>query len=144
MLLGGRPVPELDNQLRRVLAISGMILAGFGTALVLYPRHGILWGVAIGIIVGIYNSITLSSRIKNLPDLSRDAARKQMNKSLIFRFGLIMAVLFFVSQRLPFVSLLAVGAGILVPTYVSITLSMAESFRLYRQSEAFIRKYYEK
>lgn len=143
-MLGGRPVPELDNQLRRVLKISGIILAGFGPALVFFPRDGILWGVAIGIMVGIYNSITLAGRIKNLPDLSREGARKHMNKSLVFRFGLIMAVLFFVSQRLPFINLLAVGAGILVPSCVSITLSIVESFRLNRQPGVFLRKFYEK
>lgn len=143
-MLGARPVPELDNQVMRVTKISGMVLAGFGLAIVLYPRDGMLWGIAIGIMVGIYNSIMLARRIKNLPDLSPEAGKNYMKKSLVFRLGLIMAVLFFVSQRVPFVSLLAVGAGFLVPYYVSINLSLVESIRLYRQSQTFLKRYYEK
>ncbi|MFZ5634703.1 MAG: ATP synthase subunit I [Bacillota bacterium] len=137
-------MPELDNQLRRVVKISGAILAGAGLALVLYPRDGLVWGLAVGIMVGIYNSITLAGRIKNLPGLSPDAARKYMKRGLFFRLGLIMAVLFFITYRLPFVNLLAVGAGILVPSCVSLNLSIVESLRLYRQSEAFMKKYYGK
>lgn len=141
MLFGTKPVPELDNQLRRVIKISCAVLAGVGLYLVLYPRDGLAWGAAVGILVGIYNSITLAGRIKNLPDMSFDAARKHMKKGLFFRLGLIMAVLFFISNRLPHISLLAVGAGLLVPCYVSMTLSIVENIRLYRQSETRLRSF---
>lgn len=140
--MSAKPIPELDNQVRRVTKISGMILAGFGLAIFLYPRDGMLWGIAIGIMVGIYNSIMLARRIRNLPDLSPEAGKSYMKKGLVFRLGLIMAVLLLVSQRMPFVNLLAVGAGLLVPYYVSINLSLVENIRLCRQSQAFLRKFY--
>lgn len=139
--MSAKPIPELDNQVRRVTKISGMILAGFGLAIVLYPRDGMLWGIAIGIMVGIYNSIMLSRRIRNLPDLSPEAGKSYMKKGLVFRLSLIMAVLLLVSQRMPFVNLLAVGAGMLVPYYVSINLSLVENIRRYRQPQAFLKKF---
>ncbi len=143
-MIYGKPVPELDNQLRKTVRYSLFILAGVFLLLAFHPQNGIVWGAAVGIMVGVYNSVTLARRIKNIPGLRPGAARKHMNWGLVFRLGLIMAVLFFISQRLPFINLLAVGAGILVPTYVSVTLSVAESMRLYRQSEAFLKKYYGK
>lgn len=142
-MFGDTPVPELDNQLRRTIKITSVILAGVCLALVFYPQEGILWGVAIGIATGIYNSVTLARRIKRLPDFSFDTAKKFMKKGLILRLGLIMAVLFFIGQRLPFVSLLAVGAGILVPGYVTMVLSIVESIKLNRQSQVLLKKLYE-
>lgn len=141
-MFGDKPVPELDEQLKSTLKISLFILAGVCLVLGFYPRDGVVWGVAVGIVTGIFNSINLARRIKQLPDLSQDAAKKYMKRGLVFRFGLIMAVLFFVSRRLPFINLLGVGAGILVPYYVSVTLSIIQTYRLYRQSQAFMRRFY--
>ncbi|MCL6612677.1 MAG: ATP synthase subunit I [Peptococcaceae bacterium] len=143
-MFGDKPVPELDSQLKRTIKISLCILAGVCLALGFDPRDGVFWGLAIGIATGIYNSVTLARRIKRLPGLSPDSAKKFMKRGLVFRLGLIMAVLLFVSQRLPSVNLLGVGAGLLVPYYVSINLSLVESFRLYRRSQAFMKRYYGK
>ncbi len=143
-MFGDKPVPELDGQLKSTLKISLFILAGVCLALGFYPRDGVVWGVAVGIVTGMLNSINLARRIKRLPDLSQDAAKKYMKRGLVFRFGLIMAVLFFIGQRLPFINLLGVGAGILVPYYVSVTLSIIQTYRLNRQSQAFMRRFYGK
>ena len=143
-MFGLQSVNELDNQLRSVLKYSGFILAGICLGLFFYPRDWMLWGIAIGLVTGIYNSIVLAIRIKRLPDLSQDKAKKHMKKGLIARMAIIMAVLFLVSQKLPPVSLYGAGAGLLMPYCISTILGMVNSFRLYRQSEAFARKYYGK
>lgn len=139
---GPRTVPELDNQLKNTVKISLYILAAVCLFLAFNPRDSVFWGVAVGIVTGIYNSATLAGRIKRLPDLSPGAARKFMKRGLAFRLALIMAVLFFISHRVTFVSLLGVGAGLLIPSAVSIVLSMVDTYRLYRQSGALVRRYY--
>ncbi|MFZ5652518.1 MAG: ATP synthase subunit I [Bacillota bacterium] len=140
----GQPVPELDNQLRYVLRFSGYLLVGICITLFIYPGDSMLWGLAVGTVTGIYNSVVLARRIKRLPDLSPGAARKHMNRGLAIRLTMIMAVLFFVSQRLPFVNLFGVGAGILIPSCISIVVSVADTYRMNKQSEAFLKKYYGK
>lgn len=135
-------IAELDNQLRNVLIYSGGILAGVCLGLFFYPLDGMLWGIAIGLATGIYNSVVLAVRIRRLPDFSRDKAQKHMKKGLIVRFTMIIAVLFLVTQRLPWISLNGVGAGLLIPYGISIILGIISALRLYRQSEALARKYY--
>lgn len=142
MVFGTHSVPELDNQLRQVLKFSGFMLLGICLALFFYPDDTLLWGMVVGIATGIYNSITLAKRIKQLPDLSYDAAKKHMKKGLTMRLILIMAVLFLASSRFPFINLFGIGAGILIPSCIAIILSMVESFKLYRQSADLFRKYY--
>ncbi|MCL6480012.1 MAG: ATP synthase subunit I [Peptococcaceae bacterium] len=141
---GFQPVPELDNRLRQVLIISGFFLAGIALALFIYPGDGLLWGMAVGTAAGMYNAMTLAGRIKRLTDLSPDKARKHMNMGLAFRLGLIMAVLALVSFRLPFVSIPGVGAGLLMPTCVSVVLSIVDTCREYRRYAAMTKKLYGK
>ncbi|NTW05142.1 MAG: hypothetical protein HGA27_03350 [Peptococcaceae bacterium] len=135
-MLGQEAIPELDNQLKQTIKFSVYILAVACLFLGFDPRDGVLWGLIIGIIVGIYNSITLVKRIKYLPKLNPESAQKFMKVRFVFRMGLIMAVLFFLGRRLPFVSLLGVGAGILIPYYVSFSISVVETFKLYQDSRA--------
>lgn len=140
-MFGTQQVPELDNQLRKLLKISGYMLVFFCLALVLYPNDSVLWGLIIGMVLGIYNSITLAKRIKQIPEISFNASSKVMKWNLTFRMGLILAVLYFVANRLPFVSILGMGAGILLPSCLLICSSVFETYKQYRQSEAYIRKY---
>ncbi|KJR95981.1 MAG: hypothetical protein VR68_16525 [Peptococcaceae bacterium BRH_c4a] len=140
----GQPVPELDKQLRSVLKYSGYLLVGICLALFFYPRDSMLWGLAVGIGTGIYNVVVLAKRIKRLPDLSPDGAKKHMKKGLAIRLAMIMAVLFLVSQRLSFISLPGVGAGVLVPSCISMIVSIFETYRQHRESEVFLKKYYGK
>lgn len=140
----GHPVPELDNQLRYVLRFSGCLLVGICIALFIYPGDSMLWGLAVGTVTGIYNSFALARRIKRVPDLSPGAAKKHMNWGLALRFTMIMAVLFFVSQRLPFVNLLGVGAGILIPSCISTVVAVVDTYRMNKRSEVFMKKYYGK
>jgi len=141
-VFGMQSTAELDNQLRNVLIYSGCILAGVSLGLFFYPNDGMLWGIAIGLATGIYNSIVLAVRIRRLPDLSREKAKKHMKKGLVVRFTMIIAVLFLVSQRLPWISLNGVGAGLLIPYGISTILGIISALRLYRQSQALARKYY--
>ncbi|GBF35642.1 ATP synthase protein I2 [Desulfocucumis palustris] len=141
-MFGPMTVPELDNHLRNTLKYAGFIMIGLCLALILYPGDSLLYGMVIGLAVGIFNSITLTKRIKKLPELLPDAAKKHMKRGLTMRLGLIMIVLFFLVSKLPFVSLFGVGAGLLIPSCISIILSMIETVTLYRQSGEFIRKYY--
>lgn len=139
-MFGLKSVPELDNQLRDVLKYSGCILAGICLGLFFYPSDGMLWGIAVGLATGIYNSIMLAVRLVRLPDLSLEKGKKHMKKGAAIRLAMIVAVLFFVSTRLTFVSLYGVGAGLLVPYCVSTIIGGVETFRRCRQSEAFTRK----
>jgi len=123
----GQPVPELDKQLRSVLKYSGYLLVGICLALFFYPRDSMLWGLVVGIGAGIYNSVVLAKRIKKLPDLSPDSARKHMKQGLTLRLVMIMALLFLVSQRLSFISLPGVGAGLLIPACISTIVSAIET-----------------
>lgn len=141
-VFGRQSVTELDNQLRNVLKYSGCILAGVCLGLFFYPLDGILWGIAIGLATGIYNSVVLAARIGRLPDLSREMAKKHMKKGLLVRFTMIIAVLLLVSQRLPWINLNGVGAGLLIPYGISAILGIISSLRLYRQSGSLARKYY--
>lgn len=137
-----QPVPELDNQLKNVLKYSGLVMIGLCLTLILYPSDTLLYGMIIGLAVGIFNSITLTNRIKRLAYLSPDAAKKDMKRGLAMRMGLIMIVLFFLVIKMPFVSLHGVGAGLLIPSSITIILSMVETYTLNRQSNEFIKKYY--
>lgn len=141
-MLGTQPVPELDNQLKSVLKYSGLVMIGLCLALILYPGDTMLYGMITGLAVGIFNSVTLTKRIKKLSALLPDAAKKHMKRGLTMRLGLIMMVLFFLVTRAPFVSLYGVGAGLLIPSTIAIILSMIETYTLYRQSNEFIKKYY--
>jgi len=140
----GQPVPELDKQLKSVLKYSGYLLVGICLALFFYPQDSMLWGLMVGICTGIYNVVVLAKRIKRLPDLSPDASKKHMKKGLTIRLVMIMAVLFLVSQRLSFISLPGVGAGLLIPSCISMIVSIFETYRQYRESEVFLKKYYGK
>lgn len=142
-MFGSQPIIELDNQLKNVLRYSGYIMVGLCLGLILYPRDTLLMGMIIGIAVGIFNSVTLAKRIKRLPELRPDAAKKYMKRGLTMRLGLIMMVLFFVGRQFPQVSLFSVGAGLLIPTCVSIIFSMVETYNQYRQSNALIKRFYE-
>lgn len=142
-MFGLQSVAELDNQLRNVLKYSGCILAGICLGLFFYPSDGMLWGLAIGIATGIYNSIVLAIRIKRLPDLSPAKGKKHIKRGMAIRMTMIIAVLYFVSARLPFVSLYGVGAGLLVPYCVSTISGVVDTLRRYRQSETFARKFSE-
>ncbi|KJS15129.1 MAG: hypothetical protein VR69_14620 [Peptococcaceae bacterium BRH_c4b] len=139
---GTQPVPELDNQLKIVLKYSGLVMIGLCLALILYPGDTMLYGMITGLAVGIFNSVTLTKRIKRLAYLHPDAARKHMKRGLTMRLGLIMIVLFFLVREAPFVSLYGVGAGLLIPSAIAIILSMVETYTLHRQSNEFIKKYY--
>lgn len=141
---GDRPVPELDNQLKNVLRYSGLIMVGLCLGLFLYPGDTLLMGMIIGLAVGIYNSVTLAKRIKRLPEFHPDAAKKYMKRGLTMRLGLIMITLFFVGRQFPQISLFSVGAGLLIPSCISIINSVIETYTLYRQSNAFLKRYYEK
>lgn len=141
-MFGDKPIPELDRQLKSTVMISLFILAGVCLALGFHPRDGVIWGVAVGILTGIMNSVNLARRIKRLPELGPDAAKKFMKRGLVFRLGLIMAVLFLISQKMPLINLPGVAAGLLVPYYVTIALSVADSFRTYRQIQATMKRFY--
>lgn len=138
----GQPVPELDNQLRSVLRFSGCLLVGFCIALFIYPGDSVLWGLVVGMVTGIYNQVVLAKRIKRIPQLTPGMARKHMNWGIAIRLTMIMAVLLLVSQRLPFISLFGVGAGILIPSCISVMVSVVETYRMNKQSEAFMKKFY--
>jgi len=135
-------VPELDNQLKSVVKYSLYILAGVCLFLVFYPRDGVVWGIFAGILTGIYNAVVSAGRIKRLPTLSREAGNKHIKKGMVLRLVFIMAVLFLISTRLPFISLCGVGAGILIPTAVSTVISLVDTYKLYKRSMPRVKKNY--
>lgn len=136
-LFASKPVPELDNQLKRTIKISLYILAVLLLILALFPGQRFILGLALGIPIGIYNSITLARRIKSLGELYSDNASGFMKTGPLLRTGLVMAVLFLVSQRMPAVDLLGLGLGIIIPVGVTVTLSIIESIWLSRNSQVY-------
>jgi hypothetical protein len=130
----------LDNQLKRVLKYSALVLAGICLALFFYPADGMLWGLAVGLATGIYNVVVLAIRIKRTLDLNPEKGRKHMKKGIIVRFTMILAVLFLVSVRFPFVTIYGVGAGLLIPYCVSTILGVVDTFRLHRRTDGFRKR----
>ncbi|WP_194174964.1 ATP synthase subunit I [Desulfofundulus thermobenzoicus] len=106
-------IPELDNQLKRTLRITGGLLVLTALAVAASPRDPLAWGLLLGLLTGMYNTYSLALRIGRLGGLSRQSARGYMRQGLVMRLALVAAVVL-VAGRVTGVNILWLGAGMLL------------------------------
>ncbi|ACV64840.1 ATP synthase I [Desulfofarcimen acetoxidans DSM 771] len=138
-MLTPAPIPDLTTQFSRTrkitLIITGLVVAG----IVLTSGSPFLWGLLIGLAVGLYNAFTLHRRLGRIGEFSPPRAKKYMFKGMAMRFTTICAVLFAV-RNIAWIDLHGIGAGLLIPPLVAIfdlaVSSFKESFQQAMASQA--------
>lgn len=142
-MFGGQNIPKVDGHVKNILKYCGLLLVLLAIWLLISPKDTWLYGVMVGIGVGMFNSITLAKRIKNLPYKKSISSKRSMSFGLSMRFTLIIAVLFLVSQQMPSLNLLSVLIGLLIPIVVSNFLAIGENLKeYYKRENNLSEKYY--
>ena len=118
-MLTPAPIPDLDTQFSRTRKITLILTGLVGVGIILTSGSPFLWGLLVGLLVGLYNAFTLSRRLGRLGDINPPKAKKYMLKGMAMRFTTIIVVLFAV-RKIAWIDLHGVGAGLLIPPLVAI------------------------
>ena len=122
-----RPAPIRDIKLQyvRTTRITAVIAVLTLPGLIINPGDTLILGFIVGCIVGIINCFFLVKRMRMLEELilRKNADQKQakmfMRSGFYPRLGMIVAVIY-LSTRIAFIDVYGVGAGILIPTLITI------------------------
>ncbi len=140
------PIRDINLQYTRTTRITGLILALTVPGLIISPGDPLILGFIVGGIFGIINCYFLVRRMHMLVEMTRQLrtltdkteqkkARAFMRQGFYPRMGMIIGVIFLAS-RIDFISVYGVGAGLLVPTLITIVDANVALYRHFAARDA--------
>lgn len=132
---GQKSVPELDRHLARTVRVTILFMLGMALGLIFDPGDPVIWGLLLGGCVGIFNAYALTRRVKKVDLMDQRNARRFMTWGMAARMALVGSVVL-LAGKLTTVSIFGIGAGLLLPSAISISLSVVDSIREARRSNA--------
>ena len=136
MLYKPAPIRNIDEQLKRTTRVTGLILLLALPGLIINPGDALILGFIVGGIFGIINCILLVKRMNLLIDLmtqtdiSKQKAKAFMRRGFYPRMALIIGIIALAGQ-VDFLSIYGVGAGLLVPTVITVLDASLALYRYY-------------
>ncbi len=130
------PIRNIDEQLKRTISIMGFILLLTLSGLIINPGDPLILGFIIGGIFGIISCILLVRRMNMLielmtqTDISQQKAKAFMRAGFYPRMALIVGIIALAS-RVDYLSIYGVGAGLLVPTVITVLDANLALYRYY-------------
>ncbi|HBX23472.1 MAG TPA: ATP synthase subunit I [Desulfotomaculum sp.] len=135
------PIRDINQQFSRTTRIMGFIGALTLPGTILYPGDPLILGFLVGAIFGILNVFFLVRRVNTLADLML-IKKAEPKKAKVFmqagvwpRFGMVVAICAFASQ-VSFLSVAGVGAGLLMPTVITVVDANLALYRYYTARDA--------
>ncbi|MBF7081545.1 ATP synthase subunit I [Desulfallas sp. Bu1-1] len=144
--MSGTPIRDIDLQYARTTRITALIAALTLPGLVLSPKDPLILGFIVGSVAGIVNCYFLVKRMRMLVEMimqmrpdRRQAGRKQakmfMRAGFYPRMGMIIAVIY-LAGRIDFINVYGVGAGLLVPTLITVVDANVALYRYFAARNA--------
>jgi len=130
------PIRNIDEQLKRTTVIMGVIMLLTLPGLINNPGDKLILGFIVGGIFGIISCILLVRRMNMLIELMKQTDIKQQKAKSFMRAGfyprmaLIVGIIALAS-RVDFLSIYGVGAGLLVPTVITVLDANLALYRYY-------------
>lgn len=120
-MLGSQTMPGLEEQLKRTVKSTAIVVALMLLAVLLDYQNPVYKGLFIGTLVSLQNAIQLSKRIKKASTINDvGKAISYMRRGFFIRLIVIMATLW-LSIRIPSVSVNAAAVGLFVAPLFSIS-----------------------
>jgi len=135
------PIRNIDEQLKRTTGIMGFILLLTLPGLVMNPGDSLILGFIVGGIFGIISCILLVRRMNMLielmkqTDINQQKAKAFMRAGFYPRMALIVGIIALAGQ-VDFLSIYGVGAGLLVPTVITVVDANIALYRYYTARDA--------
>ncbi len=135
------PIRNIDEQLKRTTGIMGFILVLTLPGLIMNPGDALILGFIVGGIFGIISCILLVKRMNMLielmkqTDINQQKAKAFMRAGFYPRMALIVGIIALASQ-VDFLSIYGVGAGLLVPTVITVVDANIALYRYYTARDA--------
>lgn len=136
------PIRNIEQQLTRTTRVMGLVLILTLPGLIINPGDTLILGFIVGGIFGILNGYFLVKRMNALVDLMRQKEDINKNKAKAFmragfypRMGMIIGIIA-LSSRIDFISVYGVGAGLLVPTVITVVDANMALYRYYTARDA--------
>jgi len=130
------PIRNIDEQLKRTTVIMGVIMLLTLPGLINNPGDALILGFIVGGIFGIISCILLVRRMNMLielmqqTDINKNKAKAFMRAGFYPRMALIVGIIALASQ-VDFLSIYGVGAGLLVPTVITVLDANLALYRYY-------------
>ncbi len=135
------PIRNIDEQLKRTTGIMGFILLLTLPGLIMNPGDSLILGFIVGGIFGIISCILLVRRMNMLielmkqTDINQQKAKAFMRAGFYPRMALIVGIIALAGQ-VDFLSIYGVGAGLLVPTVITVVDANIALYRYYTARDA--------
>jgi len=135
------PIRSLKQQFTRTARVMGLLGALALVGMFLYPGEPLFPGFVAGALFGVLNIFFLTRRISTLADLmlkqkvGAKKAKAFMQAGVWSRFGMVVAICFLAS-RVDFLSVAGVGAGLLLPTVITVIDANLALYRYYAAANA--------
>jgi len=135
------PIRNINQQFTRTTRIMGLLGALALPGTILYPGDPLILGFLVGAFFGLLNIFFLMRRVNTLADLvlNKKAGQKKakafMQAGVWPRFGMVVAICAFASQ-VDFLSVAGVGAGLLMPTVITVVDANLALYRYYAAGDA--------
>ncbi|WP_347489368.1 ATP synthase subunit I [Desulfoscipio sp. XC116] len=135
------PIRNIDQQLTRTTRIMGFIILLTLPGLIISPGDALILGFIVGGIFGIINCIFLVKRMNMLvqlmkeTDIGQKKAKAFMRAGFYPRMALIVGIIA-LAGRVDFLSIYGVGAGLLVPTVITVLDANLALYRYYTARDA--------
>lgn len=138
------PVRNINHQFTRTTRITGLVGALMIPGTILYPGEPLILGFLVGAVFGLLNSFFLVRRINTLAELTLNKKADQKQAKVFMRagawprFGMVVAICAFASQ-VDFLSVYGVGAGLLIPTAITVVDANLALYKYYAARDAVDR-----
>lgn len=138
------PIRSINEQFSRTTRIMGLIGALTVPGTFIFPGDPLILGFLVGAIFGLLNGYFLVRRVNTLADLAlnkqadRKRAKVLMRAGVWPRLGMTVAICAFASQ-VDFLSVYGVGAGLLIPTVITVVDANLALYRYYAARDAVDR-----
>ncbi len=135
------PIRNIDEQLKRTTGFTGFILVLTLPGLLMNPGDTLIPGFIVGGIFGIISCILLVKRMNMLIDLMKQTDINQQKAKAFMRAGFyprmaLMVGIIALAGKVDFLSIYGVGAGLLVPTVITVVDANIALYRYYAARDA--------
>ncbi|WP_041285041.1 ATP synthase subunit I [Desulfoscipio gibsoniae] len=135
------PIRNIDQQLTRTKRFMILVIILTLPGLIINPGDTLILGFIVGGIFGIINCILLVKRMNSLmelmkqTDINQKRAKAFMRAGFYPRMALIVGIIA-LAGRVDFLSIYGVGAGLLVPTVITVVDANLALYRYYTARDA--------
>lgn len=139
------PMRNIDEQLKRTISIMGLIILLTLPGLIINNGDALILGFIVGGIFGIISCILLVRRMNMLielmtqTDISKQKAKAFMRAGFYPRMALIIGIVALAGQ-VDFLNIYGVGAGLLVPTVITVLDANLALYRYYTAPQDAVDK----